>query len=132
MLRGGVDALKEGAADAGHGTPVALGVTVLTSDPDTSAFDQRLEWASKAGCDGVVCSALEIGEVRAAGLRTMVPGIRVGAVEGDDQARVATPEDAIRDGADWLVIGRPVTGADDPAQAAAGIHALVERALFPS
>ncbi|MBM3672484.1 MAG: orotidine-5'-phosphate decarboxylase [Actinobacteria bacterium] len=129
MLRAGVEGLKEGAADAGHEAPIALGVTVLTSDADASAFGQRLEWAAKAGCGGVVCSALEIAAVRTAGLRTMVPGIRVGAVTGDDQVRVATPDDAIRGGADWLVIGRPVTGADDPAQAAAAIHALVEGVL---
>jgi orotidine-5'-phosphate decarboxylase len=129
MLRAGVDALKEGAVEAGRAAPIALGVTVLTSDADTSAFAERLEIAKQAGCDGVVCSALEIGAVRATGLRTMVPGIRVGVVEGDDQARVATPRDAIGDGADWLVIGRPVTRADDPEHAAEQIHESVSDAL---
>lgn len=129
MVRAGVDALREGAAQAGHAAPIALGVTVLTSDADTSAFDERLDVAKTAGCDGVVCSALEVRAVKEVGLATMVPGIRLGAVEGDDQARVATPRDAISDGADWLVIGRPVTAADDPAAAAEEIHRSIQDAV---
>jgi orotidine-5'-phosphate decarboxylase len=62
-------------------------------------------------------------------MRTMVPGIRPAGVSRDDQARIATPTDAIRAGADWLVVGRPVSAARDPASAAAAIHGEVERAL---
>jgi orotidine-5'-phosphate decarboxylase len=56
----------------------------------------------------------------------MVPGIRLAGTDVHDQARAATPERAIADGADWLVIGRTVTEADEPEAAAAHIHALVE------
>src|SRR5262245_51544430 len=121
MLRAGVDGLRAGAAEVGHATPIALAVTVLTSDPDTRAFDARLATAVEAGCDGVVCSAHEIRASAAAGMLTMVPGIRPAGVDVNDQARVATPEAAIRDGATWLVIGRSVTAAPDPAAAAASI-----------
>jgi orotidine-5'-phosphate decarboxylase len=132
MLRAGVDGLRAGARDAGHASPLALGVTVLTSDPDARAFDTRLQTAVEAGCDGVVCSALEVGRATAAGMRTMVPGIRPAGTDVNDQARVATPETAIRDGATWLVIGRAVTGASDPAAAAAGIADSVRGALTAS
>ena len=129
MLRAGVDGLRAGALEAGHAPPLALGVTVLTSDPDASAFDARLAAAAAAGCDGVVCSAHEVRAARAAGMRAMVPGIRPSGSDVNDQARVATPESAIRDGATWLVIGRPVTGAPDPAAAAAEIADSVRLAL---
>jgi orotidine-5'-phosphate decarboxylase len=129
MLRAGVDGLRAGALEAGHAPPLALGVTVLTSDPDASAFDTRLATAVAAGCDGVVCSAHEVRAAADAGMRTMVPGIRPGASDVNDQARVATPESAIRDGATWLVIGRAVTTAPDPAAAAAEIADSVRAAL---
>jgi orotidine-5'-phosphate decarboxylase len=60
----------------------------------------------------------------------MVPGIRPAGSARDDQARVDTPGDAIARGADWLVIGRPVTRADDPAAAAAAVAAEVDAALL--
>jgi len=129
MLRAGVDGLRAGAIEAGHAPPLALAVTVLTSDPDASAFDERLQTAVAAGCDGVVCSAHEIRAATAAGMRTMVPGIRPAGSDVNDQARVATPESAIRDGATWLVIGRAVTAAPDPAAAAAEIADSVRVAL---
>jgi orotidine-5'-phosphate decarboxylase len=132
MLRAGVDGLREGARDAGHAPPLALAVTVLTSDPDARAFDARLQIAIDAGCDGVVCSAHEVSTAAAAGMRTMVPGIRPAGADVNDQARVATPESAIRDGATWLVIGRAVTGAPDPAAAAAAIAESVRSALAVS
>jgi len=129
MLRAFVAGATTGAQNAGLAVPVTLAVTVLTSDPDASAFDARLETARVAGCAGVVCSGLELGRVRAAGVSSMVPGIRPAGASLDDQARVMTPGDAITAGADWLVIGRPVTAAADPAAAAAAIAAEVERAL---
>ena len=132
MLRAGVEGLRDGARGAGHAPPLALAVTVLTSDHDASAFDARLQTAVDAGCDGVVCSAHEVGAATAAGMRTMVPGIRPAGADINDQARVATPESAIRDGATWLVIGRAVTGAPDPAAAAADIADSVRTALAVS
>src|SRR5262245_1616648 len=129
MLRAGVDGLRAGALEAGHPPPIALGVTVLTSDPDASAFEARLQTAITAGCDGVVCSAHEVAAATAAGTRTMVPGIRPAGTDVNDQARVATPETAIGDGATWLVIGRAVTGAPDPAVAAAAVSDSVRTAL---
>ena len=129
MLRAGVDGLRAGAIEAGHAPPIALGVTVLTSEPDASAFDARLATAIAAGCDGVVCSAREVRVATDAGMRTMVPGIRPGGTDVDDQARVATPETAIHDGATWLVIGRAVTSASDPTTAAAAIAESVRAAL---
>jgi orotidine-5'-phosphate decarboxylase len=129
MLRAGVEGLRAGAGEAGHASPIALAVTVLTSDPDASAFDARLQTAITAGCDGVVCSAHEVRAGAAAGMSTMVPGIRPAGTDANDQARIATPESAIRDGASWLVIGRAVTAAPDPAAAAAAIADSVRTAL---
>ena len=129
MLRAGVDGLRAGALEAGNAPPIALGVTVLTSEADASAFDARLQSAITAGCDGVVCSAHEVRAATAAGMRTMVPGIRPAGADVNDQARVATPETAIEDGATWLVIGRAVTGAADPAVAAAAVSDSVRTAL---
>lgn len=129
MLTAGVQGLREGAAEAGHPTPIALAVTVLTSATDASAFPDRLQAAVDAACDGVVCSALEVATSAGAGMQTMVPGIRPAGASLDDQARVATPAAAIADGATWLVIGRAVTAASDPAAAAAAVHAEVSDAL---
>jgi len=123
MLEAGVAGLVEGAREAGRPPPFALAVTVLTSDTDVSAFDERLDSAVAAGCGGVVCSAEEIRMVksRAPQLATMVPGIRLAGAEHHDQARVATPSEAFARGADWLVIGRTVTAADEPETAAESV-----------
>lgn len=129
MLRAGVTGLREGAALAGYPPPVALAVTVLTSDPDSSAFPARLQTAIAAGCDGVVCSMHEVGASRAVGMHTMVPGIRPAGASTDDQRRTATPSLAVAEGATWLVVGRPVTAVPDPQVAAQSIHDEVERAL---
>jgi orotidine-5'-phosphate decarboxylase len=131
LLRAGVEGLARGARDAGHAPPIALAVTVLTSDPDTSQFDGRLSDAISAGCHGVVCSAHEVALVksRAPGFGTMVAGIRMPDASHDDQARVATPGEAVAAGADWLVIGRTVTAAADPETAAEAVSRAVESAL---
>jgi orotidine-5'-phosphate decarboxylase len=87
--------------------------------------------AVKAGIDGVVCSAHELPVIRAEygdSLVTVVPGIRLGDQSGDDQARVATPGRAAGDGADFLVIGRSVTRADDPAEALRRIEEEIRNA----
>lgn len=129
MLTAFVAGARAGADGAGVAAPVTLAVTVLTSDPDAAAFAGRLGLAAATGCDGVVCSGHELASVRAAGLASMVPGIRPAGAAADDQARVTTPGAAIRAGASWLVIGRPVTRAADPAAAAAAIAAEVEATL---
>lgn len=131
MLRAGVDGLAEGARDASHGPAIPIAVTVLTSDPDTSAFESRLENAIEAGCGGVVCSVLEVERVHAkrSDFVTIVPGVRFADGELHDQARVGTPEAVARAGGDVLVIGRAVTHADDPRVAAQRASDAVVNAL---
>ncbi len=131
MLRAGVRGLAEGAREGGHPAPMPLAVTVLTSDRGIDAFDARLEAAVSAGCAGVVCSAHEVEHVRSRhrGMMTMVPGIRPAGAAHDDQARVATPADAIRAGADWLILGRAVTATTAPEAAAAAVAQEVVDAL---
>jgi orotidine-5'-phosphate decarboxylase len=128
-LRAGVEGFAEGARDGGHAPPTALAVTVLTSDPNVDALDERMRVAVDAGCAGVVCAGSDIEQARARNLRTMVPGIRLAGGATHDQARVDTPDDAIARGADWLVIGRAVTGADDPERAAIEVTRAVADAL---
>ncbi len=127
MLRAGVDGLAEGASQAGLEAPVALGVTVLTSDggaPD-HIVPQRVRVADEAGCGGLVCAAKDLQDARtlAPRLVRVVPGIRPAGTDSNDQANVATPGEAMAQGADVLVIGRAVTAAPDPAEAANNIVA---------
>ncbi len=127
MLRAGVDGLAEGASQAGLEAPVALGVTVLTSDggaPD-HIVPQRVRVAAEAGCGGLVCAAKDLQDARtlAPRLVRVVPGIRPAGTDSNDQANVATPGEAMAQGADVLVIGRAVTAAPDPAEAANNIVA---------
>jgi orotidine-5'-phosphate decarboxylase len=121
MLRAGIAGLTEGARDGGHAPPIALAVTVLTSEPDTSLIGERLHIAHDAGCGGVVCAAAEAGAARALDLASMVPGIRLSDSDTNDQARVATPAAALHAGATWIILGRAVTAADDPEAAAARV-----------
>jgi len=131
MLRAGVAGLAAGAADAGVRAPCALGVTVLTSEADSSPFDARLDVAVESGCGGVVCSAQEVHRVkdRYPRLVTVVPGIRPRGVDVDDQVRVGAPGDVARSGGDVLVVGRPVTAAVDVEDAAKRIHDEVAAAI---
>jgi orotidine-5'-phosphate decarboxylase len=129
MLRAGITGLRDGARDAGHPDPIALAVTVLTSDADTSALASRMRVASDAGCDGVVCAGPDIALAREHALRTMVPGIRLPGDDANDQVRVDTPGDAIARGADWLVVGRAVSAAADPESAAEEVTRGVAAAL---
>lgn len=123
MLTAGNDGFLAGAISAGLAAPTTLGVTVLTSDPDAHLLPMRLQVALDAGCEGIVCAAADLTQVRmlAPEIIAVVPGIRPAGVDAHDQARVATPREAIDAGADLLVIGRAVTQADDPAAAAAAI-----------
>jgi orotidine-5'-phosphate decarboxylase len=127
MLRAGVEGLAAGSAEAGLAAPVALAVTVLTSEPDAGAalLEARAAAAAAAGCGGVVCAAADLSVVRRAapGLLRVVAGIRPPGVPGEDQARAATPAEAVAAGAELLVVGRAVTAAADPEAAAAAIAA---------
>jgi orotidine-5'-phosphate decarboxylase len=131
MLRAGVEGVRDGAREAGHNSPVPLAVTVLTSDPDTSAFDARLATAIDAGCEGVVCSVQEVARVKRAraDFVTVVPGVRLAGGDTHDQSRIGTPAEVARAGADVLVIGRAVSAADDPRATARDVHAMVADAL---
>lgn len=132
-LSGGRDMLAAAAENAGGA--LVLGVSVLTSldapalhetgvDAEVEPQVLRLARLGQAsGVRGVVASPLEIRALRAEfgdGLTIVTPGVRPAwaAGGGDDQRRVMTPADAIRAGADYLVIGRPITGAADPREAA--------------
>jgi orotidine-5'-phosphate decarboxylase len=131
-LRAGVQGFASGARAVDLPDPVALGVTVLTSEAaDPRALEERLAVAVDAGADGLVCAAsdLAIAREHAPGLLTVVPGIRPAGVAADDQARAATPGAAIAAGADLLVVGRAVTRAPDPILAAAQLAAEVADAL---
>lgn len=131
MLRAGVEGLAEGAERAGLEPPVALGVTVLTSDGDAPAhvLPKRVLCAVEAGCGGLVCAASDLREAKqyAPRMKMVVPGIRLSGTPKHDQVRVATPREAMDAGADLLVIGRAVTEAADPPAAAAAIAAELAR-----
>ncbi|MBO0805681.1 MAG: orotidine-5'-phosphate decarboxylase [Nocardiopsaceae bacterium] len=133
------------AVEAAPGTNVAA-VTVLTSlgDDDLTAVGmngtvsdvvRRMSaLAVSAGARGLVCSPHEVAAVRAEvgpDVTLITPGVRPAGSDINDQARVATPEEAIQSGADLLVIGRPITRAPDPGAAAARVAASLRRA-FPA
>ena len=135
------------ALDDGPQRPLLIAVTVLTSVDEAtlhavgvsgSIAEQvaRLAALSEvAGLDGVVCSPLEIGVLRAqraASFKLITPGVRPAASGQDDQVRVATPGAAIRAGASYLVVGRPVTQAADPLAALAAINAEIDAARRPA
>ena len=123
-------AAREGVLRSSQDAPLLVAVTILTS-MDTqdlasiglagTAKDNVLRLAALAAeceLDGVVCSPREVSLLReshGAGFRLVTPGIRPPGSETDDQRRVMTPAEAVRNGSDYLVIGRPVTQADDPA-----------------
>jgi orotidine-5'-phosphate decarboxylase len=129
MLRAGVEGLAEGAARAGLQAPVALAVTILTSDgaAPSDVLSEHVRLAVEAGCGGVVCAAADVARVKslAPQLLAVVPGIRLAGEPRHDQARVATPAEALAAGADILVIGRAVTAAPDHAAAAAALVATI-------
>jgi orotidine-5'-phosphate decarboxylase len=131
-----VNAAATAAASAGADRPAVLAVTVLTSlsGADLQAMGVagspseqvvRLgRLAVDSGADGLVCSPQEVSLLRQAlgpAVMLVVPGIRPADAAQGDQARVMTPIEAIQAGADRIVIGRPITGAADPAEAAASI-----------
>lgn len=135
---GGAEMVRA-AVEAAEGVTIAA-VTVLTSlqddalsavglaGPSRDAVRRLATLAVGAGAGAVVCSPQEVAAVRAEvgpGIVLITPGVRPAGADSHDQARVATPEQALADGADLLVIGRPITGAADPGAAAARIAASI-------
>ena len=131
MLKAGVEGMAAGAAEAGVEAPVPIAVTVLTSDADASAFEHRLRLAIASGCRGVVCSVREIADVRRAApdFVTIVPGVRFADTDDHDQARVGRPGEVAAAGADLLVVGRTVTAAHRPEDAAKRFYDEVATAV---
>ena len=122
MLRAGVEGMREGAASAGLDEPTALGVTLLTNEPEASehVLRQRAAVALEAGCGGLVCAVPDMGLLKeiAPAATIVTPGIRPEGAPSDDQGRVATPAEALDAGANLLVIGRAITRSSDPVGAA--------------
>jgi orotidine-5'-phosphate decarboxylase len=129
MLRAGVEGLLDGADRAGLAAPTALAVTVLTSDDSAPPHivPNRVRLALEGGCGGLVLAAEDLQTARelAPRLKRVVPGIRLAGGPRHDQARAATPQEAVANGADLLVIGRTVTHAEDPSVAAAAVAAAI-------
>jgi orotidine-5'-phosphate decarboxylase len=136
---GGAEMIRAAVRGAGAKTRV-IAVTVLTSldaaaleaiglaGPPETAVVRLARLALAAGAGGLVCSAHEVAEVRTAvgaGPLLVVPGVRLAGAARGDQARVATPAEAVRAGADMIVIGRPLRDAPDPVRAAEEIAASI-------
>jgi orotidine-5'-phosphate decarboxylase len=142
---GGMTAVRA-AVEAAPDTKI-VAVTVLTSlgdadlerlgvaGPVGDAVRRLATLAVEAGARGLVCSPREVAAVRAEvgpDITLITPGVRPAGSEANDQARIATPEEALQAGADLLVIGRPITGAADPGAAAAAIGASLRRVSVAS
>lgn len=136
------------AAETVSTPPLLIGVTVLTSINEATLnqdlrveglVDEQVEHLARlcqaSGLDGVVASPQEVDRIRTVcgpEFVTVIPGVRPAGVASHDQARVATPGQAVRDGAHYLVVGRAVTGATDPVFAAKQIAREVANALSPT
>lgn len=142
---GGSDVVR--AAVEGAPDTIVAAVTVLTSlssadlerigvmGPMSDAVRRLAVLGVRAGARGLVCSPQEVAAVRAEvgpDITLITPGVRPAGASADDQARTATPEEAIRAGANLLVIGRPITAASDPGAAAAAIAAPLRRLTLAS
>lgn len=133
MMRAAEQSARETAQALGRPSPLVLGVTVLTS-MDSNALteiggeanighqvERLANLAVKSGLRGLVCSPLEIARLREilpAEIQLVTPGIRTGAEKADDQKRTLSPREALRAGANWLVVGRPIYAAENPRAAA--------------
>ena len=135
---GGVEMMRAAREAAGRrrARPALLGVTILTSldakalraigmlGSPASRATALAQLAKRAGMDGVVASAQEVKAIRQAcgpKFLIVVPGIRPAATSANDQSRIATPAEAIRAGADYLVVGRPITASRDARAAALAV-----------
>lgn len=140
---GGISMMKA-AADSRSGSTKIIAVTILTSlDSEDlellGTSDSPLELvtrlaiaAKESGLDGVVCSPKEASAVRSCtddDFLIVTPGIRPAGSAAGDQKRVMTPSEAIRNGASALVVGRPITGAEDPRSSALSILGEIDQAL---
>ena len=140
MLKAAEQIAQESAWRLGHAPPLVLAVTILTSldsnslseiglDPNVSRQVRRLaNMANKAGLRGVVCSPREVAELRQMlppSTQLVTPGIRTEPAPADDQKRTLTPREALSLGANWLVIGRPISAAENPRAAAEKILASI-------
>lgn len=136
MLNAAEKAAEETAWEIGQAPPLVLGVTILTSldsnelstiglDPNVGRQVRRLaNMSNTAGLRGLVCSPLEVAELRQSlprSVQLVTPGIRLKASPGDDQKRTLSPQEALAAGANWVVIGRPIYAAEDPRAAAEAI-----------
>jgi orotidine-5'-phosphate decarboxylase len=144
MMEAALEGAVEGARDRGGRRPLVLAVTVLTSlaaedlaglgisgSPEEVVV-RLAQLTREAGLDGVVASPREIAALRNAmgpDFVIVTPGIRPAAAGADDQVRIATPASAIQAGASYLVVGRPIAAAADPATAADAIVAEMGHAL---
>jgi orotidine-5'-phosphate decarboxylase len=143
MMQGARDTADEWIQSSGRPAPHLLGVTVLTSlseaDASRIGFGYSIEdmvvnlarLADDSGLNGIVCSPLELDRLVAENLKNLffvTPGIRPTGTGADDQARTKTPAQAISSGSKYLVIGRPITGASDPVEAAKGILSEIQTA----
>lgn len=140
MMRAARQAVSETSSEMGRAAPLLIAVTVLTSLAAedllsvgvAGSIDEQVlrlaRLAQGSGLDGVVCSAHEAAALRGAcgdKFKLVTPGIRPAGAALNDQARVMTPAAAIEAGADYLVIGRPITGAADPLAALDAINASI-------
>ena len=144
MMRQTAAAVAETCGKEGLRRPSVLGVTVLTSLDGADLEAQGIrgdvpgqvvrlaEMTQEAGLAGVVCSAREVPDIRRAcgeSFLLVTPGIRPAGQQAGDQKRVMTPGDAVRAGIDYIVVGRPITGADDPVEAARSVVAEMAAGL---
>ena len=143
MMRAAAEAAEKQASELGIPKPTLLGVTVLTSVDESNFqrdFDTQrkledqvaylAELSQRAGLDGVVASPLEIGLIRKVcgdEFVIVTPGVRPAWAASNDQQRVMTPGEAIDAGADYIVVGRPITAADNPRKAAQTILQEIDK-----
>ncbi len=145
MMQRAADAVSEVATKEGLKRPSVIAVTVLTSsdaimlseigidsEPESQACCLSL-LAEASGMDGIVASPREVAAVRSTvispGFLIVTPGIRPAGVAADDQKRIMTPAQAIRAGADYIVVGRPITGAKNPVESAEQVLEEIESGL---
>ncbi len=122
MLRAGVEGLHEGAARAGLDAPKALAITILTGDSEAPGYilGNRVRTAVEGGCNGIVCSTNHVKEAKqlAPRLEAVVTGVRPNGAPEDEYEVASTPEAALESGANLIVLGRAITGAQDRLAAA--------------
>ena len=147
MLSAAENASNEKAAKLGIASPLILGVTVLTSMDDNNLAELGIQEGTKrqvvrlaklaaaSGLRGLVCSPQEIKFLReelGSDIDLVTPGIRFDASPSDDQKRTMSPSEAVKAGASWLVIGRPITLAENPRSAAIDILNSIDSEIVPS